>query len=316
MIKRYKQQVKASQTVNALNRVHIELGNTMSPLELAALDKAMTAPAGMVRSIGRLFSRPAETAPEAFDAKAHAREWLGQLSGLMALSGKYSPEPFERRALHSHINLYAAPHVPADTKTLVICFTGKKRRMMAHTPVFLQHFNAASSDILMVSYPREQRTMGYYEGIPGIGEGLESMIANLPMVLPFDSYRSLAVMGVSAGALPAMMTALRHGAAAALLVGMVAPTDQRAASVLGSEAGFHLGRMYAAARRKPLITLLHGAQAVHDAAAAAAWKAQISSIVLRDVSDAYPVRHNPVMPLIHQGRMGALLDELLLVSVE
>lgn len=316
MIKRYTQQVKASRTVNALNQVHIELGNTMTPLELAALEKAMRTPEGIVGSLRRLFSRSTDHTQGQFDPDMHARQWLAQLSGLMALSGKQAPEPFERRALHSHIHLYTDAHLPADKKTLVICFTGKKRRMMAHTPVFLQHFNAGTCDVLLVSYPKEKRRMGYYEGIPGIGERLESMIANLQMVLPFDTYRRTAVMGVSAGALPAMMTALRHGAAAALMVGIVAPTDQRAAAVLGSEAGFHLGRMYAAARRRPSMTLLHGDHAVHDAAAAAAWKAQIPEIALRDVSDSSPVRHNPIMPLIHQGRLAALVSELLLVSAE
>lgn len=301
-----------ARTVNEINQVHIALGNRITPCELHALREAMgpqsavwNAPlvttlsrrrGTLAQALRRL--RPATALP----AETHA--WADELAGMAAKSGRAAPEPFRRRRVRPHVVGYSDGG-PPGAKTLVLCFTGKSRRLFMPMPVFLQHLPAGRFDLHVLCDPSRN---GYRRGLAGVAGGFSGLVDEIGRTLDRGAYRSVVAFGSSGGGIPALVTALRLGLDRGISVGGRSPVDRRwEAACTGGARALIADAARRAAAPVPLL-LVHGADSAPDAAA------------VGDVTDLVPattvavcgepgeeVGHNALLPLLRQSRLAAFL---------
>jgi len=308
----YRRAARRCRSVNQFNALHIELENRMTPLELMALRGELGRWLRLRVRLRRVLQRLLPLRQAAgVDDMAHVlrEEWLEKLSHrLYARTPKPQPEPYRRRKLSRHLRLYSAGGARQD-KTLLICFVGASNRPFLPTPVFLQHLDAARTDMLLVGYPRGN---GVRRGLPELGCSFEETVDKLRGVAAIDSYRRCVTLGISGGGTPALLAALRLGLSAALSAGGGSPTDPRWFAALGEHAGDLARRYVAASASLPQVTLAFGADAERDAAAARAF-AQCLPAELRPVHDDHrTVQHNIFSVLLRRGRLQSFLESTVL----
>lgn len=284
MIGPYLRLRRRCQTVNQLNRLHIALENRLLPLQLQSLHKVL-------QSVG----------PDALG-------WTERLLAMARRSGKARPEPYERACLRPSLTLYRSAGEAGGARMLLICWTGAARRMMMPLPVFLQHLDAATVDVLLLRYPLGE---GYRRGVPDLGPDIASTIDRVAQHVVPGRYARVAAMGVSGGGLPALLTGLRLGLDTVLAVGAGHPADPRWTEALGQEAEALLARWAGQARRLPRITLAHGADSPADTAAARALAELLPAQRMAVSSDQGPVGHVALAPLLEQGRLRGFLEQAL-----
>jgi len=307
----YRRAARHCRSVNRVNALHIALENRMTPPELVALHAAQGRWFGLRMWLQRAWRllpaawrrADAETAPEAL-----RDEWLRKLHRFYTQAVKPTPEPFRRRKLSRHLRLYSAGG-PRHDKTLLMCFVGGSNRPFLPLPVFLQHLDAARTDVLLVGYPRGKGLRG---GLPELGPSFEASIDRLPGLAGLDGYRRCVALGTSGGGTPAVLAALRLGLPAALSAGGGAPTDPRWTAALGEDVG-GLARRYAdASASPPHLMLAFGVDAKEDVAAAEAW-ARCVPAELHAVRDGRrPAPHNLFALLLRRRRLQRFLESTLL----
>jgi hypothetical protein len=300
--------------------VHIALETRMTPAEVMALWAGLTTkrkPSWPTRAKRwllrratrmRLLRRLSPPATPLWQKKmrAHSKHWISTLLKRVQLAGKPSPVPFVRKRLRHSVSRFEGGGSRRD-KTLVVCFTGNAFRMMMPMPVFLQHIDPRKADVV---YLRTRRAHGYRAGIQGVGNDLETSIAALEELLEFRSYKRVAMMGTSGGALPALLAGLRTGADAVLAVGANNPNDPRWVDLSNSCGGQELFRRFAApAARAPNVHLLYGALNKRDEESA---RAIASCIEVQSVTSVPDADHGCLFPLAERGQLEKLLESTVL----
>ena len=284
----YSRLAERTRSQNLRNRVHIELENRITPLEWAELQ------------------RHSETlrADDAFLAS-----WLQIHSPMMGLSGKSRTEPFERRRLAPGVVLYAKGQTAdARKRSLVVCFTGRARRMMMPMPVFLQYLDASAADVVIVSCPRDGL---YSNGLPGLALDVPSLLEQVALIADAGRYARVVTMGTSAGASPSLLFGLRHGCEAVLAVGIGAADEPSGRSPSRSLEA--LARQFSGlSPRRPRVFLVHGADDSRDAETAEAWASLVHALRLPVSSASGKVGHNALWPIAQAGRLSAILGATLL----
>ena len=284
----YSRLAERTHSQNLRNRVHIELETRITPLEWAELQ------------------RHSETlrADDAFLAS-----WLQTLSPMMGLSGKPRTEPFERRRLAPGVMLYAKGQTAdARKRSLVVCFTGRQRRMMMAAPVFLQHLDARVVDVVLVRCPRDGL---YANGLPGLALDMPSLFEQVALIAGADRYARVVTMGTSAGAIPSLLFGLRHGCKAVLAVGIGAVDEPSGRSPdRGLEAlARQFGRL---GLRRTRVFLMHGADDSRDAGTTEAWASLVRALRLPVSSASGKVGHGALWPIAQAGQLSAILGAILL----
>jgi len=304
MIECYRRAARRCRSVNQINALHITLANRITPLELVALRDAQ-GPWFALRMLlwqGRHLLRRlwgGETPPAEL-----CDRWLRKLLGLYAQAAKPQPETYRRRKVSRHLRLYSAGGARHD-KTLLICFVGSSQRPFLPVPVFLQHLDAARTDVLMVGYPRGK---GHRHGLPELGRTLEQTIDRLPGLADIGAYRRCVALGTSGGGTPALLTALRLQLPAVLSAGGGSPTDPRWCAALGEDVGELARRYVAAATHPPRVVLAFGVDAQKDVVAAQAFAACVPA-ELRPVGDRRQhAPHNLFQPLLRRRRLRGFLE--------
>ncbi len=123
-------------TVNQFNRLHIDLENTLAPLDVARISRIADLPNASI-------------------------DWLKRLRRRSPRMLR-SPQPYERRQLNNHVTIYEAPGSCGELKSLLIAFCGNSGRLMMPIPMFLQLFEAADWNVALAgravrsSYPRRR----------------------------------------------------------------------------------------------------------------------------------------------------------------
>lgn len=307
----YRRAARRCRSVNQFNALHIALENRMTPAELMALRRER----GRWFALRMLLQRSLRLLPPSWrraDAEAAPAalrdEWLRKLHRFYTQAVKPQPEPFRRRKLSRHLRLYSAGGARHD-KTLLICFVGASQRPFLPVPVFLQHLDAARTDVLLVGYPRGKGLRG---GLPELGGSFEESIDKLRGVADIGDYRRCVALGTSGGGTPAVLTALRLGLPIALSAGGGGPTDRRWFAAIGEDVG-DLARRYAeAAVSKPHVMLAFGVDAKEDVAAAQAF-AQCFPAELRPVQDGRrPAPHNIFALLLRRRCLQGFLESTVL----
>lgn len=190
-------------TVARLNRALTMLGYRLTPMEIEALfDRYLD---------GRLV--PASAATKFHDAVGR---WLQSTRKMMRDSGKRRPEPFVARRIKPTVRHFVGPGSPAD-KTLVICFAGSgARQLMMPNAVLMQHTEASSYDLLVISEPLRD---GYRRGVPSLGKNVTEVLEWLADSEPVNAYQRIRTLGCSAGGHAAVLAGHRLGAELAVCVG-------------------------------------------------------------------------------------------------
>lgn len=182
MIDLFERQVVKCRSINQFNRLHIALENRLTPLE--------------VRDLSRLIAGRYSTTPNA--------DWIGNLQDRLDLNKKPDPEPYLRRRLKPNLYLYSSGGDPVE-KTLMIGFTGGWRRLMMPVPVILQNLDSSATDLLLISRHGKSK---YSDGISGLASSFDELMTVLENVVASCGYRRVVSYGVSAGGIPALLTAL------------------------------------------------------------------------------------------------------------
>lgn len=169
-------------------RVQIDAENVMTPREVAAL------------------AARAEALPEP------ARAWIARLDG-MVRRVRPEPEPFRRRELAPHVQLYEGEGAPRD---LVIGMTGVAMRLMLPVAPVLQAFAASRCDVLVLA---DAGRSNFLAGVPGYGEDPVAVTTRLARDLPLSRYAAVRCFGTSAGGAAALAYGALLGARVAMSLG-------------------------------------------------------------------------------------------------
>jgi hypothetical protein len=295
MIDFYNRLVRRCKTPNQFNKLHIDLENRMTPLELEGLRSELS-PAR--HTWETLFRGRQSTDP------SPAQElWVQNLHHLATKSGKPCPEPFVRHRLRRRVTLFTAGGGRSG-KTLAICFSGRAQRMMMPLPVFLQNIDSTQVD---VAFMRDPTRNSYRLGIGGVSDSLEASIDKLKDILRIEDYFSTVSIGTSGGGIPAVMSALRLDLDAALSVGGNHPDDPRWNTAEGTGLRETLRRYNDACTGKPAIFLAFGTDCVKDKKSA---EALASVVPARLITISVPngsVEHNALYPVARSGGLAGLL---------
>ncbi|MBI1284835.1 MAG: hypothetical protein GC183_10920 [Thiobacillus sp.] len=296
MIDFYNRLVRGCKTHNQFNKLHIDLENRMTPLELEALRSELS-PAR--HTWETLFRGRQSTDP------SPAQElWVQNLHRLAAKIGKPCPEPFLRHRLRRRVTLFSAGGNRSG-KTLAICFSGRAQRMMMPLPVFLQNIASTQVDVAFMHDPTRN---SYRLGIGGVADSLEASIDKLRDILRIEDYRSVVSIGTSGGGVPAVMCALRLNLDAALSVGGNHPDDPRWITADGTGLREIFRRHVDAAKVKPAVFLAFGTDCAKDKKSA---EALASIVPARLITISVPngsVEHNALYPVARNGGLAGLLE--------
>jgi hypothetical protein len=151
-------------------------------------------------------------------------EWLSKQKALYDGLAKPRPEPFVRSALSQTAHHFSTQGDCASKKKLVVAITGNAHRMMLPLCTFLQCFDAAQTDILLIdSRSLVGKIIGDPEPVPSFFEAWVKDIER--HVSCSGPYAHHAIMGTSFGALPALMVGIMLGFPHVLSVGSGSPYD-------------------------------------------------------------------------------------------
>lgn len=297
-------------SVNQLNRVHIALENVMTPMLAWQLAPQITAsPATSLLAIRDPAPDSHMAATLGQQLYVSAEEWRERLIRHMMLAGKAVPEKYARRRLKRDVFLFSDPGAKG-IKRLLIVFAGGAMRPMMPLHAFLQHLDAAKTDVLFLRDPKRD---GFRGGLFGVGGSLEEVVARLPELLEQRSFDALSTLGTSAGGVPALLAGLALGARSVLSVGGSRPDRWEFG---GRPVAESLASLRHGTGRNSKIFLMLGAQSPEDQFAAEATASILGATILAVSDRDSPVRHGALFPLAQQGRLALVLEALLLASVD
>lgn len=287
MIRPYERLTRQCATVNQLNRVHIALENQLLPAGLHALVQS------------------ASSAPVWRDRwSAERQRWIAGLHHWFSCSGIAEPQAFRRRCIARGIVLYADGRIPVAEKRLLVCFTGVARRLMIPMPVFLQHVDARSTDVLLLRYPKPE---GYRSGMPGIAASFSELFSVLPDFFPSGAYRQRAALGVSGGAIPAVVLGILAGFDAAMAFGIGHPEDTRWREVLSGSVSTTVSALRSR-HAHTRIALVHGKDSESDRVAAETWATALPARIFAIGQQDAKVGHACMHPFVMAGQLTSFLE--------
>lgn len=185
-------------TQNMFNRLHIELENICTPLELVG-----------IANLADKTELPIPT-----------RKWLRKL-GKMApgLNLLNAPQGYERQQFSWSVMLYQDSQRDVRHKGLLVAFASAARRIMMPISVFLQHVDSRAWDVLVL----KRSAHSYLLGLEGISTDLPGLTSYVDTTLHASQYRRVMTLGVSAGGFAAIWAAILMGADRGISVGGCPP---------------------------------------------------------------------------------------------
>ena len=178
----YRKRIVRCRTENQLNRVHIALGNYMTPAEVRYFEAAL-----------------AGDPPDSPSCR-----WIGGLRDLMPTQ-KIRPIEFQRKGVLKGVTHYTAEVGSREQKTLILGLAGHFHRLMMPMPCLLNCLNPALFDLIVL---RDFSRVLFTSGIPGLGGDFFEALSNLRRQFDLGSYRNTITLGTSSGGLPALLAAI------------------------------------------------------------------------------------------------------------
>ncbi len=294
LIRVYEDLLRQCKSSNWFDHKHYALEGSLTPLDVLYLHRVLVGEGFWIGAERLTAQMPL---PELMIA---SRKWIEKLKTFHDFTGKSEPEPFGRHEMFNTLTLFTDGRNPGP-KTLIVCFTGNGSRPMMPVSAFMQALDARSVDLAIL---RDIPFRSFRQGMSGIGDSFAAILEALPKLLKFENYAQVAVIGISAGGMPALLFGLVHAVKAALVVGIV-PNDPMWHSA--ERPGLELVKSAYRPANVPKVTLAYGAQSPADIVQSAA-VADIVPATLVQVSDpAAAVGHNALFPLLEQGRLRAFL---------
>lgn len=142
------------------------------------------------------------------------RRMLGELRG--ALERAADPLVWQRTRLSEHVFLFSAQPGDVRGKVLVVGFTSLAMRLTAPTYQILCALDPARHALLLLRDPHRSHFEG---GVPGVGDSVEQVADWLRSAAPVRACDEVVALGTSAGAVPALIAAVRNDWRRALLCG-------------------------------------------------------------------------------------------------
>jgi hypothetical protein len=288
-------------TINQINRVHIALENWMTPVQWESLYSGLTS----LDEYQFLKVNEKRVPTSASDVRYAQHDWFFRMNQMYA-NAKPSQvaQPFLRRSQRQHVILYTCPG-DSKHKTLVVCFTGLAQRMMIPLAPFLQSFNAESTDILMVRYPKGK---GFRNGLEGLSDSFEGTIDALQVMLSSKPYARTVAIGVSGGGLPAVLCSLKLAWDAVISLSGNHPNDERWQEALGFSLVDLIKTYQKRLNKKIPIFLAYGWDALPDVAAAEALAEILPATLIKINPKGKPVGHISMLPILMSGHLTQFLQ--------
>lgn len=299
MIEEYFERVAGCRTLNQINAVHIAMTNVMTPMEALAVRDRLG---------GGDWTFPAENIGTDGSARLTAMlaTHMDKIVGDFVEAGKERAEVFLRMPVARDVWLFSRGG-DRSSKTLIIAFTGNADRLMMPTPTFMQHLDAATTDVLMLV---DRTKEGYRRGLTGTASSIEELIEMLPSLGETQRYRRIVSAGTSGGGLPSVLAGLKLGVDAVMAVGCRTPHAGRWQNLPGvGQGGADLLAAWHHETTAKSVSIVHGAQYAPDAAAAAEIAHLITARVVPVAVEGVEVKHNALYPLVRAGRFSAFLRE-------
>jgi hypothetical protein len=165
------------ETVNMFNRLHIDLENICSPLEIVEIQKAK-------------HGEP-------------TREWLDHLLS-WAPTLFETPQRYKRRAISWPMMLYEDPEQDVHEKSLLVAFADDTRRLMLPISVFLQYVDSRYWDVVVL----KRRLFSYLHGLDEVSTDFHGVIERVENAVSPTQYRRVITLGTSGGGFPALWAAM------------------------------------------------------------------------------------------------------------
>jgi hypothetical protein len=170
------------QTQNEFNRLHIELENICTPLELAGI--AELAKSSKIPEPSRLWlEKIGKWTPGIFDA----------------------PQRFECHSFSAHVTLYQDPERSVRDKGLLVAFAGNARRLMMPVSVFLQFVESRLWDVVVL---KKDGRNSYLDGMDSVATDFHGLVEYVKTTFSPVQYRRVITLGTSSGGFAAAWAAL------------------------------------------------------------------------------------------------------------
>jgi hypothetical protein len=164
-------------TENMFNRLHIDLENICSPLEIVEIQEA----------------KHSET----------TRKWLEHFF-YWAPNLFEEPQRYKRRAISWPLMLYEDSEREIHEKNLLIAFADDARRLMLPIPVFLQYVDCRLWNVVVL----KRGIQSHLHGLDGVSTDFGGVIRYVENALSPSQYRRVITLGTSGGGFPAIWAAM------------------------------------------------------------------------------------------------------------
>jgi hypothetical protein len=274
----YAKLISRCRTQNEFNRLHIELENTLTPVELASI--ASRAGTSNIPEPSRLWlEKIRRWTPHLFDA----------------------PQHYERVAFSEHVILYQDHESDLRDKGLLVAFSGNARRLMMPVCVFLQHVDSRRWDIVVL---KKCARNSYLLGLHGVATDFPDLVAYVQTTFSSAQYRRMVTLGTSSGGFPAAWAAVLLGADRGISVCGRAPRPLPALS-MGDRPVTHQDTT---ARDEVDLCFVYGADCVPDHQAALSLL-DLFGGRLRPVTEVDG--HGVLGQLLKRGQFAEFVEEML-----
>lgn len=285
-MKLYDRLFASARTTNLQNLLHIRLENWLTPKKFNDLKSSKKISTDRV-----------------------TMEWLKKLSNMFDMAEKPEIETYDRVRLHKNICLYTdkSSKVNKSEKNLVLCMTGTLQRMMMPLPVFLQHFDAKSTDVVLIKFPKNH---GYCNGLAGVTDDFDSSFDVVYKLIDCQPYARKVSFGVSAGALPALLVGLKYSFDSIMSVGPGSPYHERwAREGDGTFASNYIKKH--AKGNLPSVYLVHGKADKADTKSVDEISSLISAKKIVISSKDHEIGHICLPAIVNSRKLRSFLDQTL-----
>lgn len=300
MIKLYNRLLSRCQTINQVNAVHIALANKLTVSELYKLYQQLRLRLKFFRYFKFFHSYKIKL-------KLHGLSEIEKLIALINKSGKKVPEPFIRHRVKRAIQLFSTFGSKKE-KTLIIAFAGNAQRLMMPISVFLQHISAHKYDVLLL---KDRSKNGFQNGLPGIADDFESLMAEINSLIDKSEYKSVISLGTSAGGLAAIWTALSLQLDKGISIGGCGPSHPTWQQTRNN-ASEDLTKLFHQSSTSNLLYVCgDGYERDISSARDLSNAIQTQTLTVFSATENMNIKHNVLIPIVKEAMLTCFLDIIL-----
>jgi len=228
--KTFRRLVLSCTTPNQFNRVIISYERRITPNELSILTAVLEKEVGQCSSRRAVFHLMVKLLARfpVFDQQGRwtqieqqIKETLCRWKSQSRRMSRQAESTLSRTFTTKGVALYQENR-DEKSLSLLIAFTGRGQRLMMATPTFLHAVRGLGADVLVL---RARWGGSYQMGVPSLGGSLVDSLYNLDEFVRLRGYRKTAVLGLSEGGIPALLSAISHLQSPFLAVGCLDPRE-------------------------------------------------------------------------------------------